>query len=195
MKRSFGLAAVIVAILSGCTPVSGGTGAGGGNIGRASLRSPVQYLDRQQVVREEVANHPTAFSAAGDQWPSLWKRSQLLSSEYLNVDTNPKVIRGPSEGGFHIRHFPKQNSLKQGSPKQNSSQQGELRHAPPYAYEILAVRRDAQNDGLLSVQVNVVNLQSGKQDRDARLLARNIARFLKTGVFERDIPFSHSKPL
>ena len=132
--------------------------------------SQVEYLDREAVVKEEVASQPTRFSVPNKQVNELWKRAGLLGKTYLNTDTEPKVLKSYSPKGFHLRHFPKVAA--------DGSRKG-------FAYEIQVGRSQAPQKS--NVSVFVVNMRTGQQDQKSMMLAKNISRFLQTGVLERDL--------
>ncbi len=125
----------------------------------------LEYIDRAEVVRQEVAAHPTQFVTQESVY-SIWKRAELFSNNYMNISSEPKVLRPPSKSGFHMQHTPKYLSQKD-----------------QYGYEVIA---DPTNAGY-QVKVNVVDLRTRKRNANSELVAKNLARFLKTGTLERSL--------
>ena len=167
--------------------------------------SNVEYLDREQVVLEEVSRHPTRFTINTDEKQDVWKRVSMLAATYFNTETKPKILKAYSPNGFHLRHFPKQEVASEGA--QSSPRLS-------YAYEVVTSKHSPTRKDLASrtssnsastqggaspdsqttgnadrylVQVFAVNASTGRQDADSMLVARNIARFLRTGVLERSL--------
>lgn len=156
--------------LSGCSANTSRTGHPNRKAAASLDSSQVEYLDREAVVREEVQRQNTRFTVPEEDVALLWKRSKLLASTYINTSSKPKVMTAYSSNGFHLRHFP--------APTTTGQRKG-------FAYEV-KVRPSSDSLNRL-VEVFVVNMTTGAQDNDALMLAKNISRFLETGVLERNL--------
>lgn len=125
-----------------------------------------EVIDRSEVVREEVIDQQTSFISNED--PSiLWRRANLLATQYINQSTPPSILEHPHVRGFHVRHFPRAISENE-----------------KYGYEI-AARATDDGTGNLAVKVDVVDLTTRSRNERSLMLAKNIARFMQTGTLER----------
>lgn len=120
-------------------------------------------MSREEVILEEVQNHPTKFTIAPGEQTLIWRRLYLLGTQYLNTDTPQTILAHPTSKGFHLKHTP-----------------SHLNHTPmDLPYEVTAKPTDT---GEFLIQVRTTESRNGPM-----LVARNIARFLKTGTLERSL--------
>ncbi|MCB0329940.1 MAG: hypothetical protein KDD70_09760 [Bdellovibrionales bacterium] len=182
------IAASLVMAISGCA-------------GKHPVRGPkidpsqVEYLDRAAVAREEVATHPTRFLVGTEQRGAVWKRVEMLGKTFINTRSSAKVLKELSDTGFHVRHFPNRSEGSFAEREGVNTSPGTAVTTLPrrFAYEVIASipertsRAQKPSTDDLQIEVFVVNLNSGEQDKEALLLAHNIARFLKTGILERSL--------